>query len=99
MKTIYYGTQLKMAYVLKKEIDSYWNMEESEVQFTTTIREMVMANHDLLYKNGDYTAIAKQKLGKRRLYLLTKVLGTPYNVELNRIEDELSNETYNKWRL
>jgi uncharacterized protein (TIGR04540 family) len=38
-----------------------------------TIKDIIRNNDSLLYKNGDYTTIIKQRSGKRRLEIVSRI--------------------------
>lgn len=50
-------------------------MEIEEAEFVQYLKQVAENNSELLYKGNGYTTIVKQKLGIKRLGLLTKILG------------------------
>lgn len=70
----YFKNQIDVAETLKNVIDKYWAMEFDELEFIGYLRKVVQNNEELLYKDEDYTTVMKQKLGIKRLGLLTKIL-------------------------
>ncbi|NLN14317.1 MAG: TIGR04540 family protein [Tissierellia bacterium] len=70
----YYKNQIDLANSLKNIIDKYWAMEVDEEEFIKYLKQVAEKNKDLLYKEGDYTTTVRQKLGVKRLGLLTKIL-------------------------
>ncbi len=70
----YFKNQNDIAEALKGVIDMYWAMEVNEDEFIAYLRQVAQNNEELLYKNGDYTTVVKQKLGVKRLGLLNKIL-------------------------
>lgn len=70
----YFKSQKEFAKALIPLIDSYWNYEVEESEFIMKIQELAKNNEEKLYSQGDYSSILKQRLGKRRIELLKKVL-------------------------
>lgn len=70
----YFKNQSDLAEALKDEIDKYWAMELIESEFIEYLKQVAKNNQELLYKDDDYTTVVKQKLGIKRLGLLSKVL-------------------------
>lgn len=70
----FFKSQKDFANALIALIDSYWEYETKESEFINSIQELVLKNEEKLYSCGDYTSIVKQRLGKRRIELLNKVL-------------------------
>jgi len=70
----FYRTQGEVAEILIKLIDSYWNDEIKELDFIEVIKKIEQNNIHLIYKDGDFTTILKQKCGKRRLETLSRIL-------------------------
>jgi uncharacterized protein (TIGR04540 family) len=70
----YFTTQLALTKSLLEAIDKYLNLELEETEFIKYIKQVSENNEELLFKDDDYTAIVKQKLGVKRLSLLDKIL-------------------------
>lgn len=70
----YFKSQKDLAKALVKLIDSYWYAEINEQLFLKRINEIVSKNTEKLYSEKDYTSVIKQRLGKRRIELLDKIL-------------------------
>ena len=70
----YFKSQKDFAKALIIQIDLYWENETQEYEFIDRIQELVLKNKEKLFQQGDYTSIIKQRLGKRRIQLLNKVL-------------------------
>ena len=70
----YFKNQSDIAEALKDVIDRYWAMEIVEEEFIEYLKQVAKNNQELLYKDDDYTTVVKQKLGIKRLSLLTKIL-------------------------
>lgn len=74
MNLKYLRTQADLADALIYRIDKYWSLEMEETIFISEIKELVTMNRDLMTKDGDYTSIIRQRLGKKRLTLLEKIM-------------------------
>lgn len=72
---IYYKNQTELAEALKKIIDDYWSLNIKQDIMIETLRDIAKNNKDLLYKDDDYVAIARQRLGVKRLRVLNSILG------------------------
>ena len=69
----YYKNQEELADALKKIIDSYWDLDIKESVLVESLFRIIENNREMIYKNGDYTTVLKQRLGLRRLNLIEKV--------------------------
>lgn len=74
MVITYYKSQQDVAQVLKVLIDDYWEGELEENKFVESLHHVVTHNHDKIFKENQFTAILCQRLGKRRIELLNKIL-------------------------
>lgn len=70
----YFKSQKDLANALISLIDSYWNTEINEDLFLARINEIVSKNNEKVYSDNEYTSVIRQRLGKRRIELLDKVL-------------------------
>ena len=70
----YFKSQKDLAVALIRLIDNYWNYELDEESLINQINEFTSKNKEKLIVNGDYTSVLKQRLGKRRVELLNKIL-------------------------
>lgn len=70
----YFRSQKDLAKALIKLIDAYWNYELSEQDLISQVKEYIIKNEEKVYSAGDYTSVIKQRLGKKRLELLVKIL-------------------------
>ncbi|ABR47783.1 hypothetical protein Amet_1606 [Alkaliphilus metalliredigens QYMF] len=70
----YFKSQKDLANALINLIDSYWCSEINEQLFLERINEIVSKNNEKVYREEDYTSVIRQRLGKRRIELLDKVL-------------------------
>jgi uncharacterized protein (TIGR04540 family) len=70
----YFKSQKDLAVALIQLIDNYWNYELSEENLINQINELSSKNKEKLFIDGQYSSVLKQRLGKRRIELLNKVL-------------------------
>lgn len=70
----YFKSQKDLANALINLIDSYWSSEINEELFLDRINEIVSKNNEKVYSDNKYTSVIRQRLGKRRIELLDKVL-------------------------
>lgn len=63
----FYKNQTEVAEAINFVIDSYWADEIEEKEMIQTMKEIIKNNDSLVFKNGDFTTILKQRCGKRRL--------------------------------
>ena len=70
----YFKNQRALADAIKKLIDDYWALELPESKMVKTLNLIYENNKDMIIRDGNITAIIKQRLGKKRLDLLMKVL-------------------------
>jgi uncharacterized protein (TIGR04540 family) len=70
----YFKSQKDLANALINLIDSYWSSKINEELFLDRINEIVSKNNEKVYSDNDYTSVIRQRLGKRRVELLDKVL-------------------------
>ena len=69
----FYKNQTEVAEAINFVIDSYWADKIVEKEMIQTIKDVIRNNDSLLYKNGDYTTIIKQRSGKRRLEIVSRI--------------------------
>jgi uncharacterized protein (TIGR04540 family) len=70
----FFKSQKDLAESLIELIDDYWNHELSEQDLISQINVLISKNLEKTYLDGDYTSVLKQRLGKRRIVLLDKIL-------------------------
>lgn len=70
----YFKSQKDLAVALIQLIDKYWSYELSEDNLINQINELSSKNKEKLFIDGQYSSVLKQRLGKRRIELLNKVL-------------------------
>jgi len=70
----YFKSQKDLANALINLIDSYWSSNINEELFLDRIKEIVTKNSEKVYSENNYTSVIKQRLGKRRIELLDKIL-------------------------
>lgn len=70
----YFKNQKDIAKALNNLIDQYWNYEMDESLVFVKIKELVLKNDDKVFIQGNYSSVIRQRLGKRRIELLNKIL-------------------------
>lgn len=70
----YFKNQKDLAKAMIILIDQYWNNILSEKVFIEQINEITIKNIEKVYSKGKYTSNIAQRLGKRRIQLLDKIL-------------------------
>jgi len=75
----YFKNQRALADAIKKLIDDYWALELPESKMVKILYLLYENNKEMLIRNGYITAIIRQRLGKKRLELLMKVLNIQEN--------------------
>ena len=76
MKKTFFKNQKDMSVKLIEVIDLYWEGKISESDFLNDINLLVDKNIDIIFKDGNYRAVIMQRLGKKRVCLLDKVLNS-----------------------
>lgn len=74
MNKTFYKNQKDISKKLILLIDSYWNGDMRENDFVNYTNILVNNNQDIVFKENNYGAVVKQRLGKKRICLLDKVL-------------------------
>lgn len=70
----FFKNQKELAQALIEIIDSYWEKSLKEEEMMSKIEELVQKNREKVFTQGDYASVIKQRLGKKRLALLIKVM-------------------------
>lgn len=70
----YFKSQKDLAEALIRLIDSYWSYELKDDELISQLNDYLVKNREKLFDGNDYTSVIKQRLGKRRIELLNKVL-------------------------
>lgn len=70
---MFYKSQIDVSVVINQIIDGYWNNDIEENIMIDRINKLLRNNYSKIIKDGDYTTVLKQKCGKRRLKVVTKV--------------------------
>ncbi|MBP1938223.1 MULTISPECIES: TIGR04540 family protein [Paenibacillus] len=70
---MFYKSQDEVAKAINQIIDAYWLNELSEDNMIETIKALLQNNHSKIFKDNDYTSVIKQKCGKRRLEVVTRL--------------------------
>ena len=70
----YFKSQKDLALALIHLIDDYWNNELNEENLISKINELSAKNIEKLMVDDEYSSVVKQRLGKRRIELLNKII-------------------------
>jgi len=70
----YFKSQKDLALALIHLIDDYWNNELNEENLISKINELTAKNKEKLIIDDEYSSVIKQRLGKRRIDLLNKII-------------------------
>lgn len=71
----YFKNQSDLSKALKEAVDEYWALKNEEMDFISFIKQVSENNKDILFNpDGDYSTVVKQKVGIKRLRLISKVL-------------------------
>lgn len=69
----FYKNQIEVSIAINRIIDTYLNNQIDETSMINSIKTIFENNHSKIIKNGDYTKVLKQRCGKRRLEIVSKV--------------------------
>lgn len=69
----YFKNQRDLAQALNEVIDAYWADRLTEKELSAKIEEFIEKNPEKMFINNDFTGVIKQRLGKKRIELLTKI--------------------------
>lgn len=70
----FYKNQTEISAAINKVIDSYLNDKIDERSMVKNIKIIYENNYSKIIKNGDYAKVLKQRCGKRRLEIVSKVI-------------------------
>lgn len=70
----FYKNQTEISTAINKVIDSYLNDKIDEESMVKNIKIIYENNYSKIIKNGDYAKVLKQRCGKRRLEIVSKVI-------------------------
>lgn len=70
----FFKSQKDVAKALIVLIDKYWSSELSDTQLIEQLNDIFNKNIEKVYCDGKYTSNIIQRLGKRRIQLLDKIL-------------------------
>ncbi|MDM8534017.1 TIGR04540 family protein [Clostridiaceae bacterium HSG29] len=70
----YFKNQRDLAETLNKYIDDYWAMKISEKDLIDYLKQVYKNNKDKIIKGNQITSVVKQRLGKKRLELIIKIM-------------------------
>ena len=71
----FYKNQTEVSIAINKVIDTYLDDCIDELSMVDNIKTIFENNRSKIIKNGDYTKVIKQRCGKRRLEIVSKVTG------------------------
>lgn len=71
---MYFKNQRDFARALIEIIDSYWAKKITEKELHSKLVAHIEKNPEKTFDGEDYTSILKQRLGKKRIILLNKIL-------------------------
>lgn len=71
---MFYKSQLEVANALCELIDLYWDNNIKEQFMIEGIKKIVDNNKDKIIRDNEYTAVIRQKCGKRRLDVISKII-------------------------
>lgn len=71
---LYYKNQFDLGQAIKDYIDKYFLNEVAQEEFEKNIIDIVKANEDKFFKDGQISKKPKQILGKTRVEVLSKIL-------------------------
>jgi uncharacterized protein (TIGR04540 family) len=71
---MFYKSQVEVSKAINELIDTYWDNQLEEDELFENIKKMLEYNEQKIIKNNDFTTVLKQKCGKRRLEVMTKIL-------------------------
>lgn len=70
----FYKNQTEISAAINKVIDLYLNDKIDEKSMVKNIKIIYENNYSKIIKNGDYAKVLKQRCGKRRLEIVSKVI-------------------------
>lgn len=71
----FYKNQTQLSIAINQIIDLYLNNNIDEEFMIKGIRTIFENNKSKIIKEDDYTKVIKQKCGKRRLHIVSKIIG------------------------
>lgn len=71
----FYKNQTEISAAINHVIDTYLDNGINEESMTNSINTIFENNHSKIIKNGDYAKVLKQRCGKRRLEIVSKITG------------------------
>lgn len=70
----FYKNQTEISIAINKIIDTYLNNGIEEEFMTKSIKTIFENNYSKIIKNDDFTKVIKQRCGKRRLDIVSKII-------------------------
>jgi uncharacterized protein (TIGR04540 family) len=71
---MFYKSQVEVSKAINELIDTYWDNRIDEDELFENIKKMLKYNETKIIKDNDFTTVLKQKCGKRRLEVVSKIL-------------------------
>lgn len=71
---VFQRTQRDLAEAINLVIDTYWQDAISENEMMELLQRLFNNNKNRFLKAGDFTTVLRQKCGKRRLEVVSRVL-------------------------
>jgi len=72
---LFYKSQKEIANILNILVDKYLNNEIEENDFIGSVNRIFGNNASKIMKNNEFTSVILQRCGKRRMEILSKVIG------------------------
>lgn len=71
---MFYKSQIEVSKAINELIDTYWDNQIEEDELFENIKKMLKYNETKIIKDNDFTTVLKQKCGKRRLEVVSKIV-------------------------
>jgi len=75
----FYKTQRELATAINQLVDQYWADSYTEEQLIQSIKMLYLHNTAKILKRGEFTTVLKQVCGKRRLEVVSHILGSKFD--------------------
>lgn len=75
----FYKTQRELAIAINQLVDQYWADSYTEEQLIQSIEMLYQHNTAKILKYGEFTTVLKQVCGKRRLEVISHILGSKFD--------------------
>lgn len=71
---MFYKSQIEVSKAINELIDTYWDNQIEEDELFENIKKMLKYNETKIIKDNDFTIVLKQKCGKRRIEVVSKIV-------------------------